>query len=410
MLMRRLVFATTFQWIIALLLLPAWLLVFWAFFDTESVRPRETVNLPVAWHQIWCMSPDGRAFLAPALGSIQGIGNQFTLALWSVATGEKLAELKGHTAEVRALAFSPDGTAVATISWDGSARVWDLDTGRERLTLRAGGKRPNLAVFYPDAKTLITGAPIKRWRLEDGMELDTPAFKTGFPLIRFRPGGQALVGLLGPRTVDLCDLDTGHEERAFAGFPPPLWTGVVSVSPDGQTVAIGLRDGSHGTIDLWDVATGQKWTSHKLRAEPITAGNTANLFSPDGRYLVVGQLSHPPLARLANQFSRRWRNWVEMQFRSEMHCAVLDVTTGECWQGLPYAFHIAFSPDCSTLYTIGDQGLQVWDVPPQRLRFSPIAWVFLMGALVMTATWWYLRRRQQRLTKGGQIKTPVATT
>jgi hypothetical protein len=386
-------FRRPLRWLLALLLLPAWLLVFWAFFGTQSVRPRETVVLPVPRQRVWCLSPDGHAFLAP-VGDVQETGSELAVGLWSTTSGEKLVELKGHTEVVRAVAFSPDRATVATVSWDGSARIWDLHTGQERLALRPAGKRPNFVVFSRDGKTLITGAPIKRWRLEDGTELDTAAFKTGSPLgLWFLPGGQAKLALAEARTVELYDLDTGRKEHSFTGFPPPLLTGLVSLSPDGKTVANALRDGSASVIEFWDLATGQKQTSHKLSAEPIGAGSTAISYSSDGRYLIVGQLLQHPLVRLLNPVSRQFSYRVAVGFQPELQCAVLDVTTGECWQGLPYAFHTAFSSDGSTLYTIGDHGLQVWDVPPQRVRFSPTAWGFLAGALVLSGAWWFVRRR-----------------
>ena len=43
--------------------------------------------------------------------------------------------LSGHTREVRGVAFSPDGTRLATASLDGTAKVWDATSGQELLTL-----------------------------------------------------------------------------------------------------------------------------------------------------------------------------------------------------------------------------------------------------------------------------------
>src|SRR5262249_28427319 len=78
-------------------------------------------------------------------------------------TGREMAFLKGHPGLVTAVTFSPDGTFIASKSHDGTVKLWEAATGRERWT----GKTPvssapplyghrDLA-FTPDGKTLATG-------------------------------------------------------------------------------------------------------------------------------------------------------------------------------------------------------------------------------------------------------------
>jgi len=45
------------------------------------------------------------------------------------------ATLKGHTDAVVAVAFSPDGMTLASASYDGTLKLWDMTTGKERATL-----------------------------------------------------------------------------------------------------------------------------------------------------------------------------------------------------------------------------------------------------------------------------------
>ena len=60
-----------------------------------------------------------------------------------------IRSFKGHAESVRAVAFSPNGDMLATGGWDGTARVWSVETGVELATFKGHGEKVNAVAFAP---------------------------------------------------------------------------------------------------------------------------------------------------------------------------------------------------------------------------------------------------------------------
>lgn len=87
--------------------------------------------------------------------------------VWDAATGRRVAALGGHAGAVLAVAFRPDGKALATAGADGVVRLWDLPGGTESAALRGHEGAVLAAAFSPDGKTLATGGQDGTVRLWD---------------------------------------------------------------------------------------------------------------------------------------------------------------------------------------------------------------------------------------------------
>jgi WD40 repeat protein len=67
-----------------------------------------------------------------------------------------LLTLRGHQGWVKSIAWSPDGSKLATASADHTAKVWEAGTGRELLTLRGHQDEVLSIAWSPDGSKLAT--------------------------------------------------------------------------------------------------------------------------------------------------------------------------------------------------------------------------------------------------------------
>ncbi len=195
------------------------------------------------------------------------------MQVWDAATGTELATLKGHTRAGLAVALSPDGSMVVTTSEDRTAKVWRAQTGAELVTFRGHAGRIECAAFSPDGALVATGGAdrvVRMWDAKTGSEV--VAFKGHTDAVKsvaFNPDGSRLVSA-GDTTARVWDV------RAS--------TSVITAREDAIQTAVFSQDGTRFAtasrefrVIVWDARTGVKLCTigHNNWVDAVA-------FSPDG--------------------------------------------------------------------------------------------------------------------------------
>jgi tetratricopeptide (TPR) repeat protein len=142
-------------------------------------------------------SPDGTRL---ASGSVDK-----TVKVWDAQTGQETLALRGHTNGVTSVAFNPDGTRLASGSADKTVTIWDSVTGKGLLSLKGHAGWVKSVAFSPDGTRLASGSfdrSINLWEVSVS------------PEVRERRAAQQVVAdlfsQLGLRTDVLERLQTAH--------------------------------------------------------------------------------------------------------------------------------------------------------------------------------------------------------
>jgi WD40 repeat protein len=256
-------------------------------------------------------SPDGKR-LAAGLGTWDDTKNGYTssgqVKVWDVETGQELLTFTGHTAPVVDVAFSPDSIRVVSTSSrptgfrnsdplePGEVKVWDARSGAELLTLKGQKRFVNAVAYSPDGKRLATLSrdnTVKVWNAQTGQELlSLPVqIRVGGAVV-FSPDGKRLASSSLPTNtttpdeageIKLWDAQTGEELFTLQGHTG--WVTSIVFSPDGKRLASGsggVGPGGGRDVKVWDAETGGELLA--LTFEKIGGGGVA--FSPDGHRLV----------------------------------------------------------------------------------------------------------------------------
>lgn len=204
--------------------------------------------------------------------------------------------LEGHRGSVQGCAFAPDGKTLATAGDDGTIRLWDLATGKERLRLSIEWGKFHSVAFSPDGRQLVSSSSdcwIRFWDIAAGKELhQIHGHPVPAPSTRSRIALSADGKLLASQGPDwktcLWDATTGRRLQRWES--PQLNGGAhpdtaLALSPNGKVLAAG-NPHTRTSLSLLDTATGK--TLHKISPGEKGAATVALCFSPDSSTVAAG--------------------------------------------------------------------------------------------------------------------------
>jgi len=186
--------------------------------------------------------------------------------------------------DVHSIAFSHDGKKVVTASDDGTAFIWDVESGKilKILRVRENSEKSEYygsvysAAFSPDGKRIVTGSADARiWDAETGKEVQKLEGHAGEVIsVTYSPDGKMIATGSHDRTVRIWDAESGKELQKLGH-----WLSSVAFSPDGEKI-VTAGDG----IRIWDAKSGKEL--QKMNGTVFWINSIA--FSSDRKKIVIG--------------------------------------------------------------------------------------------------------------------------
>jgi WD40 repeat protein len=315
--------------------------------DTMSTTP---IELLLTYHghskevSALAWSPDGSRIVSG--------GRDEMAQVWDTSTHKHILTYHGHfstdnrssTVGISTVAWSPNGMHIASAGndqttevWNGTVHIWEATTGEHILTYGSHFGSVRTVAWSPNSTYIASlGAwdnTINVWDAFTGRHVLTYNGHAGFVhQIAWSPDGTYIASGSDDKTVQIWNASTGVQIKTYTGHSKSVAT--VTWSPNGTHIASASSD---GTIHVWNSSTGKEaWRNdtHSDHSWPDLR------WSPDGKYLVS---------------SGRWNSTVE----------IWEASTGKL--ALTYRGHsgfvkaIAWSPDGSCIASGDSQGIvQVW--------------------------------------------------
>jgi WD40 repeat protein len=219
-------------------------------------------------------SPDGQRVAA---GAVYG-----TARIWDVNTGRPIVGIANRPGNVDAIVFSPDSNKLLTATEDRAIRIWDAISGKLTATLLGHDGRVQSMAFLPDRNRILTAqsASAKVWQYGSCCGVNIlSGHEMAVKAVAFSPVEPLLASASRDSTIRLWNVSNGQEISTIVGHRGGV--DALAFSPDGALLASGSED---QTIRIWDGRTGAAISTLVGHSGVVTS----LVFSGDGKRLISG--------------------------------------------------------------------------------------------------------------------------
>jgi Tol biopolymer transport system component len=221
---------------------------------TAPTVKRGTLICTYRGHDNWVMhlawSPDGSK-----IASVQKFDH--LVHIWDTEVGGHLFTYTGHPANkaVWGLAWSPDSTRVASASEDGTVQVWEAEDGKLIRTYSKHQGTVYAVAWSPDGSKIASGGEdetLQIWGVKTGAQIFTGTHPAHVSTLAWSPDSQQIVVGCNDSTIRVWDASSGDITYEYDGHEDAVYD--IAWSPDGKHIASGSED---GLIHVWSPTPGQ---------------------------------------------------------------------------------------------------------------------------------------------------------